>query len=159
MDILEQIFPVLLNFTNVFLVNSTRLYALCFLSRKYRKKVEELVRSNHGLLDRKPFVSIMIPTYNEKNVVNRILEACVNIDYDNFEVVADDSTDEAVSILGRWAKHPKVKVIHRDHRMGWKGGALDEGLKHLDPRSEFIPIFDADFMPPRDITKKSVLKA
>ena len=156
MDMLECAFLVLLNFANVFfLVNSIRLYVLCFLSRRYRKKIRELMRPNHELLDKRPFVSIMIPTYNEKNVVDRILEACLNIDYDNFEVVVvDDSTDETVRILRRWAKHPKVKVIHREHRTGWKGGALDEGLKHLDPRSEFVLIFDADFIPPRDIIKR-----
>jgi len=156
MDMLEHVFLVLLNLANAFfLVNSIRLYILCFLSRKYDKKIKEFFRPNHELLSRRPFVSIMIPTYNERNVVDRILEACINIDYDNFEVVVvDDSTDDTVRILRRWAKHPKVKVIHREHRTGWKGGALDEGLKHLDPRSEFVLIFDADFIPPKDIIKR-----
>jgi len=146
---------VLLNLiTAFFLLNSIRLYALCLLARRYRRKMEELSRKPN-LLAKRPFVSIMIPTYNEKNVINRILEACVNIDYDDYEVVVvDDSTDETVSILRRWARHPRVKVIHRPHRHGWKGGALDEGLKHLDPRSEFVLIFDADFIPPRDIIKR-----
>ncbi len=156
MNMLEYIILALLNFANVFfLVNSIRLYFLCLLSRRYRSKVEELMRSDNGLLHRRPFVSIMIPTYNEKNVVDRILEACTNIDYDNYEVVVmDDSTDETVRLLRRWAKHPRVKVFHREHRKGWKGGALDEGLKHLDPRSEFVLVFDADFIPPRDIIKR-----
>jgi len=159
MNVVEHALLILLNLANVFfLVNSIRLYVLCFLSHRYGKRMKELTCSDE-LLRRKPFVSIMIPTYNEKNVVDRILEACTNIDYDNYEViVVDDSTDETVSILRHWAKHPRVKVIHREHRTGWKGGALDEGLKHVDPRSEFVLIFDADFIPPRDIIKRMLAR-
>ncbi len=155
MDLIGMVITVILNLVNAFFIlSSIRLYALCFLARRYKKKIEEFSKKPSPL-ERKPFVSIMIPTYNERNVVDRILEACVNIDYDNYEiVVVDDSTDETVSILRRWARHPRVKVIHRPHRHGWKGGALDEGLKHLDPRSEFVLVFDADFIPPRDIIKR-----
>ena len=42
-----------------------------------------------------------------------------------------------------------IRYIHRDNRQGYKAGALAAGLKQA--RGEFIAIFDADFIPPKDI--------
>ncbi|HKZ34816.1 MAG TPA: glycosyltransferase family 2 protein, partial [Patescibacteria group bacterium] len=99
----------------------------------------------------KPFVSIHVATYNEKRVVQRLLIACTSQDYPNYEVViADDSTDETVGILEKWKDHPKVKIVHRSDRTGFKGGALKYALEQTDPRAEFVIIFDADFIPYSD---------
>jgi cellulose synthase/poly-beta-1,6-N-acetylglucosamine synthase-like glycosyltransferase len=97
---------------------------------------------------KQPFVSIHLPFYNEKKVADRILTACTSLNYENYEViVADDSTDETVEILEKWKAHPKVKIIHRPNREGWKGGALKYALTRSDPRTQFVIIFDADFIP------------
>lgn len=106
-------------------------------------------------LDRKPFVSIHLATYNEKRVLERLLTAATSQQYENYEVVlVDDSTDETLEILEKWKNHPRVKIIHRQSRAGFKGGALKEALKVMDPRTEFIIIFDADFIPyPDTITQ------
>jgi len=99
-----------------------------------------------------PFVSIHLPLYNEKEVVDRLLTASTSLDYENYEViVADDSTDETTKILERWAEHPRVKISHRQDRSGFKGGALQVALQRMDPRTEFIIVFDADFIPPPDV--------
>ena len=139
--------------TLTFTAYATRVYLFALLARKYKKHRGSGKRTL--LQDERPFVSILIPTYNEPNVVDRILMACTGLDYDQYEVIViDDSTDETVEKLRKWAYHPRVKVIHRDHRDGWKGGALNEGLKHLDPRSRFVLVFDADFVPPRDVIQR-----
>ncbi|MFQ6000275.1 MAG: DNA-directed RNA polymerase subunit alpha C-terminal domain-containing protein [Anaerolineae bacterium] len=99
-----------------------------------------------------PFVSIHLPLYNEKEVVDRLLTASTSLDYENYEViVADDSTDETTKILERWAEHPRVKISHRQDRSGFKGGALQVALQRMDPRTEFVIVFDADFIPPPDV--------
>ncbi len=99
-----------------------------------------------------PFVSILLPTYNEANVVSRLLRACTTMDYPDYEVIViDDSTDGTLAELQKWKHHPRVKIIHRKEREGWKGGALNEGLRNLDPRSTHVLVFDADFVPPGDI--------
>ncbi|RLI10465.1 hypothetical protein DRO33_05575 [Candidatus Bathyarchaeota archaeon] len=153
--VLELVFLVLCSFSFIyFFLLCTRYSVLCLYALKYKKR-RARYGSNKELVARKPFVSVMIPTYNEKNVVERVLRACLELDYDNYEiVVVDDSTDETVKILEKWARHPRIKVIHREHRKGWKGGALDEGLKHLDPRTEFIMVVDADCIPPRDAIQR-----
>ncbi|KKQ33993.1 MAG: Glycosyl transferase family 2 [Candidatus Nomurabacteria bacterium GW2011_GWB1_37_5] len=99
-------------------------------------------------LSRHPFVSVHLPLYNEKRVVNRLLEAATSINYDNFEViVCDDSTDETKDIVMEWKNHPRVKILHRDNRIGYKGAALSQAVKVMDPRTEFVLVFDADFIP------------
>ncbi|MDP3998557.1 MAG: helix-turn-helix domain-containing protein, partial [bacterium] len=75
-------------------------------------------------LQRKPFVSIHLPLYNEPRVVDRLLTACTGMDYENYEVIiVDDSTDQTTQILRNWQGHPRLKIIHRENRQGFKGGA------------------------------------
>lgn len=121
-----------------------------------------------------PFVSIHIATYNEPNVVERIIASCMSLDYSNYEVIiVDDSTDRTVEILDKWKaaaassltasadggqlqalltyRRPELKIIHRNDRTGFKGGALNEALRHMDPRAEFVIVLDADFVPSPDL--------
>ena len=111
---------------------------------------------DHINLERYPFVSIHLPLYNERKVVERLLDACTSMDYKNYEIiVCDDSTDETTEIVQRYAKEhnlknpngPRIKVLHRETREGFKGGALREALKQMDSRTEFVVVFDADFVP------------
>ena len=95
-----------------------------------------------------PFVSIHVAAYNEKRVIERLLTCLSQLDYPEYEVVVvDDSTDESVEILKRWSEQPRFKIGHRTSRLGFKGGALREALKVMDPRTEYVVIFDADSMP------------
>jgi len=112
-------------------------------------------RNNNRNNNHQPFISIHLAFYNEKNVADRILTACTSLDYANYEViVVDDSKDETVDILKKWQDNPRVKIIHREARKGWKGGALNEALKRMDPRAEYVLVFDADFIPPTDIIQQ-----
>ena len=101
--------------------------------------------------ERQPFVSIHLALYNESRVVDRLLTACTSFDYENYEViVADDSTDDTVELLKKWQNHPRVRVIHRSSRKGFKGGALQEALRRMNSKTEYVMVFDADFVPPAD---------
>jgi cellulose synthase/poly-beta-1,6-N-acetylglucosamine synthase-like glycosyltransferase len=89
-------------------------------------------------------------------VVDRLLGACTSFNSPEYEViVVDDSNDGATTgKLEGWRSHPKVKVIHRGSREGWKGGALNVGLDNADPRSTHVLVFDADFVPPKDLVSR-----
>lgn len=109
-----------------------------------------------------PWISIHLPFYNELNVARRILEACMDINYTNFEVlVADDSRDTTVEILReRGWRHgsPIIKFVHRRDRIGYKGGALKEAMRYMHPLAEYIVVFDADFVPPANILRQFIQK-
>ncbi|TME97691.1 MAG: glycosyltransferase [Chloroflexi bacterium] len=95
-----------------------------------------------------PFVSVHVAAYNEKRVIERLLNSLDQLEYPAYEVVlVDDSTDESVQILQQWVGRPKFKILHRNSRQGFKGGALREALKVMDPRTEYVVVFDADSMP------------
>jgi cellulose synthase/poly-beta-1,6-N-acetylglucosamine synthase-like glycosyltransferase len=107
-----------------------------------------------------PFVSILLPLYNERNVVNRLLTACSSLNYPNYEVIViDDSTDDTTKKLEEWSKKgttasENLKIIHRESRTGWKAGALNEGLENLNEKSEYVLVFDADFVPKKDTIER-----
>ncbi|MBC8105678.1 MAG: glycosyltransferase, partial [Anaerolineae bacterium] len=104
-----------------------------------------------------PRVTVQLPMYNEDVVAERIIKHSCLIDYPRelLEIqVLDDSTDHSADIarkaVDEWAaKGYPIKYIHRANRHGYKAGALAEGLTQAT--GEFVAIFDADFVPPRDI--------
>src|SRR4030088_460595 len=109
-----------------------------------------------------PRVTVQLPIFNEKYVVDRLLDAVCKLDYppEKLDIqLLDDSTDETVlvarTLVDRYVAlgHP-VSYLHRDNRAGFKAGALEEGLKRA--KGEFVAIFDADFVPPPDFLLKCI---
>ena len=104
--------------------------------------------NGHFDLGYEPFVSIHIATYNEERVIGRLLEGCAALEYGNYEVIlVDDSTDQTTQILQAWVGRPRFKLFHRASRDGFKGGALQVALQQMDPRAEFVIVWDADVVP------------
>jgi cellulose synthase/poly-beta-1,6-N-acetylglucosamine synthase-like glycosyltransferase len=109
-----------------------------------------------------PSVTVQLPIFNEKYVVRRLIDAVASLDYprDRLEIqVLDDSTDEtreiAAEAAARWrSRGVDVVHVHRADRRGYKAGALAEGLRRA--RGEFVAVFDADFVPPRDYLRRTL---
>lgn len=106
-----------------------------------------------------PLVTIQVATYNEGVVVSRLLDSCLKLNYpaDKLEIViVDDSTDETINIIRDYERryYPRIKVIHRAERSGYKAGALNEALKRS--RGDFILILDADSVPEQDFLRKTI---
>jgi cellulose synthase/poly-beta-1,6-N-acetylglucosamine synthase-like glycosyltransferase len=109
-----------------------------------------------------PRVTIQLPIFNERYVVERLLEAVTRIDYprDLLEIqLLDDSTDETRLVASRLVSEYAraglpVSYHYRANREGFKAGALSEGLKKAT--GEFIAIFDADFVPPPNVIRDMI---
>ncbi len=109
-----------------------------------------------------PFVTVQLPIYNEKYVIERLIDAVADFDYpkDRYEIhILDDSTDETVDIVRRRVEYYQrngyhIEQIIRPERKGFKAGALKDAMPHA--RGEFIAIFDADFLPKREFLKETV---
>ena len=140
--------------TGLISIYAFNVWVLTLLSVSGRGKL-----ANPPQLNSWPQVSIHLPFFNEKNVAGRLLDACVHLDYPRGKleiIVVDDSTDETTKIAqGFEANYPGlVRVIHRENRVGFKAGALQVALE--ESKGQFIALFDADYVPPRDFLRKMI---
>jgi len=109
-----------------------------------------------------PKVTIQLPIFNERYVIERLVDACTRFDYPREMLqiqVLDDSTDETQDVARACVERHQalgfpVSYHHRANRSGFKAGALEEGLRSAS--GEFIAIFDADFIPAPDFLKKTL---
>jgi cellulose synthase/poly-beta-1,6-N-acetylglucosamine synthase-like glycosyltransferase len=109
-----------------------------------------------------PRVTIQLPIFNERYVIERLVEAVSRFDYppELLDVqVLDDSTDETRDVARACverhaAQGLPIVYIHRSNREGYKAGALENGLKTA--KGEFIAIFDADFLPEPDFLRRTI---
>jgi cellulose synthase/poly-beta-1,6-N-acetylglucosamine synthase-like glycosyltransferase len=109
-----------------------------------------------------PRVTIQLPLYNERYVVERLIEETSKMDYprDLLQIqVLDDSTDETHAFTERLVAEYRaagipIEYIHRTNRLGYKAGALQNGLETAT--GEIVAIFDADFVPPVDFLRRTV---
>jgi len=103
-----------------------------------------------------PRVTVQLPVYNERHVVERLIDRVAALDYprDKLDIqVLDDSTDDTVSRAAARVAHWRAQgldIVHvrRTSRADFKAGALRHGLDGA--KGEFVAIFDADFLPDAD---------
>lgn len=109
-----------------------------------------------------PAVTVQLPVFNERFVVERLLEAVARLDYPRERLqiqVLDDSTDDTTLRVRQAVQRLEqagldIQLKHRTHREGFKAGALSEGLAQAT--GALIVIFDADFVPPSDFLRRLV---
>ncbi|GBL41960.1 probable xyloglucan glycosyltransferase 3 [Nitrosarchaeum sp.] len=130
-------------------------YYLTYLSIK-RKEIRSTV--NMGT----PSVTIQLPIYNEKYVAKRLVDAVCAMDYPKEMMrimVLDDSDDETVDLLSAVVATYKkqgfqIEHVRRGTRKGYKAGALKYAMQTTS--TEFVAIFDADFIPPNWFLKRAI---
>jgi cellulose synthase/poly-beta-1,6-N-acetylglucosamine synthase-like glycosyltransferase len=109
-----------------------------------------------------PKVTVQLPIFNERYVIERLIEAAAQFDYPRELLdiqVLDDSTDETRQVARDCVERHRalglpITYIHRTNREGFKAGALHEGLKVAS--GDLVAIFDADFIPPADFLRRTV---
>ena len=141
-------------------------YVLLFLHRRVWSKVlqhETAVQQVwQASTPRYPRVTVQLPIYNERYVLQRLVEAVGRLRYPRAQLeiqILDDSTDETTAIAVKLVERYRhlgftMTVQHRPHRHGYKAGALAEGLTRAT--GEFIAIFDADFVPAPDFLLRTL---
>ncbi len=107
---------------------------------KHRKKATTNPPQKFAQL---PKVTIQLPLYNERYVLERLIDEVVKMEYPRELLqiqVLDDSTDDthpfAEALCERYFNigHP-IQYLHRTNREGFKAGALQEGLKSATANS------------------------
>jgi len=133
-------------------------YYLVYLYTKHKQQAPAALPE----LTHLPRVTVQLPIFNEMYVADRLIDTVCEIDYPKelLEIqVLDDSTDETTSIAELAVRRHAlrgfdIRYMHRVDRTGYKAGALEAGL--AESRAEFIAIFDADFIPPKDFLKRTL---
>jgi len=133
-------------------------YAILATYLKHRNKKPVPV----GCFRQLPVVTVQLPVYNERYVVERLMDAVAALDYPRALLqvqVLDDSTDDSRDLIDRKAAELReqgldIEVLRRPNRHGYKAGALAYG--HERARGDFLFILDADFVPSPGILHKTI---
>ncbi len=90
---------------------------------------------------KKPLVSVVIPTWNRRDDLDRTLKSVFRQSYPNFEVIVVDngSTDGSVKLVRK--KFPKVKLIANPKNLG-TSIAKNQGI--VASKGSFIHFLDSD---------------
>ena len=109
-----------------------------------------------------PFVTVQLPMFNERFVVERIVTAATKLQYprNRFEIqIVDDSTDDTTDVAAELVRRFQaqgfdIKLLHRTNRSGYKAGALKAAVDQA--KGEYLALFDADFSPEPDFLLQTV---
>lgn len=106
-----------------------------------------------------PPVTILIPMYNEEQVLEYVLDSLIDSYYPQelMEIIPinDNSTDKTKELLDEYAeKYSFINPIHRQSDLRGKVAALNDALKVA--RNEIILVFDADYRPSKELIHQLV---
>ena len=101
-------------------------------------------------------LSIIIPLYNEENLIKEVLRELKNLSYPDFVkkveiiIVDDFSTDNSYTVVKEYIKDFENIKIYRHNKNGGKGAAVHSGIKHA--KGDVYLVQDADLeLSPIDI--------
>ena len=116
------------------------------------------VQDKHGYF---PFVSIIVPVYNEGKVLRSSIESLLELDYSNYEIIIvnDGSTDDTATVAESLVGYQKgvsglVKVSLINKPNGGKAKALNAGIQYSE--AQFVLCMDGDSQLSEDTLKMAV---
>lgn len=92
-------------------------------------------------------VAVFVPVYNEEpDIVESCVQACMEITYPDVHIyLLDDSTDpKKRAMMHGISCRYHLHYIHRDHRQGFKAGAINHALTLLNDKTPYLLVIDAD---------------
>jgi cellulose synthase/poly-beta-1,6-N-acetylglucosamine synthase-like glycosyltransferase len=98
-----------------------------------------------------PHVLVQVASYNEPpQIVENCLASVLNVDYPKGSYLVqlvDDSTDaRTVDRLRTFCSVRGIHFQHRTDRRGFKGGALNDGLRAIGRPVDLVAIVDSDYV-------------
>ncbi len=93
---------------------------------------------------------VVVPTYNEKENVERLVQAVLAVDPENEVLVADDNSPDGTGAIvdALAAANPRVHVLHRPGKAGIGPAYLAGFARALELGADLIVQMDADFSHP-----------
>ena len=115
---------------------------------------------NDIVTSRMKHISVLIPMHNEEKVLDTVLTALLECDYDadRLEIIPinDNSTDKTREMLDEYhRKYEFIRTLHRNCADRGKPVGLNDAMRMA--RGEIIIVFDADYRPARSMLKQIAL--
>jgi glycosyltransferase involved in cell wall biosynthesis len=132
------------------------------------------VAASGNLASANPRVSIIVPARNEEETIEQSLTRLLELDYDNYEVIAvnDRSTDRTGEIMERVASNPhfsqktremgrpRLRVIHhRELPAGWLGKTHAMWTATNRAKGDWLLFTDADVLFKPDSVRRALAYA
>lgn len=96
-----------------------------------------------------PFISIIVPVFNEGKIIKRSVLSLLNLDYQNYEIIivndgsSDDTKQIAESLVGyQQGKYGKIKISLINQTNLGKARALNAGIYYS--KADFVLCMDGD---------------
>jgi cellulose synthase/poly-beta-1,6-N-acetylglucosamine synthase-like glycosyltransferase len=157
---LSQLLLLFVYYAMLAVVATVMGYRALLVFRYYRRAGKDAPPAERFPVE--PFVTVQLPIFNERYVVERLLDAVAAIDWprDRLEIqILDDSTDDTRHVAAAKAEALRARGVdvvhlHRTDRRGYKAGALADATPRA--RGEYLAVFDADFVPEPDFLRKTM---
>ncbi len=96
-----------------------------------------------------PFISIIVPVFNEGLVLTKSIQSLLELDYTNYEIIIvnDGSSDNTAEVAEEWVgykqgKSSLVKISLINKPNGGKAKALNAGIQYSE--ADFVVCMDGD---------------
>lgn len=125
---------------------------LNLITREYHSISENFMFKLFSRIDKKPYISIIIPVYNTEDYLAECLDSVINQSLFNIEIICinDGSTDNSLNILNKYAEIDKrIKVITQKNQ--GLGSTRNNGLDIVT--GEYVMFLDADDWLSKDACK------
>src|SRR5262249_2476449 len=100
-----------------------------------------------------PWVTVLVPAYNEGETIARTVRSIRESDYPNVEIIiVDDGSTDSTAAVGRAIEESGQARYFRKEERGGKASCLNLALEMA--RGEFIVCIDADSSLDRDAIRK-----
>ena len=92
-----------------------------------------------------PFVSVIVPAFEEEGVIGRTLDALLRLDYPDYEIVVvdDGSSDATLAVISSYLGSSKVRLVEKRENEG-KAMALNDAV--VVCRGEILVCIDSDIV-------------
>ncbi len=129
---------------------------LLSLAARFRKRKGFEPLSSNETNGRMPTYSVLIPAYNEEELIGRALESCTmqTVKPDRVIILDDNSTCEYRKIVA--SLYPQAEIIRSDRREG-KALNIAKNVQKID--SDYVLVLDADSFVDSDFMQKILANA
>jgi poly-beta-1,6-N-acetyl-D-glucosamine synthase len=118
--------------------------------RRRERRPEELAPADYT-----PFVSVVIPAFEEEDTIGRTLDAVLAMDYPEYEVIVvnDASGDGTGEVVRTYVEGGRVRLVDKRTNEG-KAMALNDAVPAC--AGEIIVCLDADVIPQPDLLRAMI---